>query len=440
MNMKKKLVAAALTLTLAVNSFCGISVNAEQKENSPSDKAIVTELANQLAEVENYVAASADLDDIWDDDLNLDDYWDDDKTSVEDSTGDLQIINMDGQLVSSLVPGNLKNMSDINKKKYATYLAYAPAGYGKDVVIPVKVKSRGALAYALAATYDEDVYYRLYSDKACTDMVYESDHVAFLEKAGTYYIKVGQYELAKEGESGFSLALGFVSGANGVLKNNSNLLGATFGTKSSVYYKFTVKQTTKVTIKIESDYTKYVTLCNSKKSAITNEEYISSADSKAVFGVAKGTYYIRVKATEGLVSITPKFTAMKSVAGPSKAKAGTIKVNGKTQNIVVLPGDSKKKYYYLKFYNPKNQKITVNVTSDFTSGKMEFDFYDTKNDSFGTRTIWSGLNEKNTFNPYVYSYTSNNGYKLPKGTYYIRFKKLDKKTAGTIQVNIKTKK
>ena len=179
---------------------------------------------------------------------------------------------------------------------------------------------------------------------------------------------------------------------------------------------------------------------NSKKKAITGEEYISGSESKVVFAVSKGTYYIRLKASKGLVSITPTFTAVSNASGPSKAKAGTMKMNGKTQNVVVLPGDSTKKYYYLKFYNPKNQKVYLNTNSSYTSGKMQIEFFNTKNSSFGSRTIWNGINEKNTFNPYVYTYTGNNGYKLPKGTYYVRFTKLDKKTAGIIQVNVKNKK
>lgn len=432
MRIKNKLVAAALSFTLAINAFCGISVNAAETESVTADQVVTMEETNELAGDTNSVEPLSDFDDFWDDD--------DSTESGRESVGELWITNLDGQSVSSLVASNIKNKTQLKgEKSYATYLVTVPEGYNQDVIIPVKVKTKGALAYALAAAYDDDVYYSLYKDAACTEGIYGSDW-AYLEKAGTYYIKVSKYELADEGDSQLAIALGLVSGANGVLKNNTNLVAAAFGTDSYIYYKFTVKSTSKVSIKIEAEYSKYVTLCNGKKTAITKEEYISSKDDKAVFAVGKGTYYIRVKATESIISITPKFTTMKSTAGPSKAKAGTIKVNGKTQNIAVLPGDSTKKYYYYKFYNPKNQKVYLNVTSNITSGKMEIAFYDSKNSKFGSSTIWNGLNEKNVYNPYVYSYSSNNGYKLPKGTYYIRFKKSEKKTSGTIQVNVKNKK
>lgn len=432
MRIMKKLVTVALSLTVAVSSFVGISVNAAEKESAPSDKVIAMESTSSLAEVKNCLATPADLDDLWDDDELLD--------LGDESIEEMKILNIDGQPVSNIVPSAIKTMKQVDKKDYAKFIATVPQGYNRDVIIPVKVKTKGVLAYALAASYKDDVYYQLYKDKKCTKSIYTSKNVAYLDKAGTYYIKVAKYDLADEGESQFAIAAGFISGANAVLKNKTNLLSVAFGTDSYVYFKFTVNTKSKIAVKVEADYSKYVTLCNSKKTAITNEEYISSAEPKAVYAVPKGTYYIRVKAVESLLSITPTFTPIKSVAGPSREKAGTLKMNGKTQNIAILPGDSKKTYYYLKFYNPKNQKVYLNVTSDITSGKMKLDFYDTKKTSFGTNTIYDGLNKKNRYNPYVYSYTSNNGYRLPKGTYYIRFSKAEKKTSGTIKINIKNKK
>lgn len=416
MKINKKLVAIILSLSLAVMPFSGISVNATQKETTPFVQETTVE-AYAASEDSWYTDATSDL-----------------------TVAEMQIIDMDGLQVSETVPSVLKKKSDISQEKYTKYMIYAPEGYEQDVIIPVKLKSKGILNYALAAAYDSDLYYSLYSDLACTKFISSYDNMAFIEKAGTYYIKIGKYDLANEGDSRISLVMGFINGANAVLKNNTNLISAAFGTDKSVYFKFTVNKTSKLTFKIGSEYGKYITLCNSKKKAITGEEYISGSESKVVFAVSKGTYYIRLKASKGLVSITPTFTAVSNASGPSKAKAGTMKMNGKTQNVVVLPGDSTKKYYYLKFYNPKNQKVYLNTNSSYTSGKMQIEFFNTKNSSFGSRTIWNGINEKNTFNPYVYTYTGNNGYKLPKGTYYVRFTKLDKKTAGIIQVNVKNKK
>ena len=74
----------------------------------------------------------------------------------------------------------------------------------------------------------------------------------------------------------------------------------------------------------------------------------------------------------------------------------------------------------------------------FTSGKMQFEFLNAKNSSFGKRTIYNGINKKNVYTPYTYT-SGSSSKTLPKGTYYIKFKKLDKKTSGIIQVNVKNK-
>ena len=154
--------------------------------------------------------------------------------------------------------------------------------------------------------------------------------------------------------------------------------------------------------------------------------------------VPKGTYYFKVRKSEEVFCVSATYTTVSNAGMTNKSKAGTLKVNGSTRNIVILPGDSTGKTYYMKFYNPKKQKITLNVTSSYTSGKVQFQFTDAKNSSFGTRTIYNGINKKNAYIPYTYG-NGTNSKMLLKGTYYIKIKKLDKKTSGIIQVNIKNK-
>lgn len=300
------------------------------------------------------------------------------------------------------------------------------------------MKAKGALALAAASEAGNELSAYVYSDSACKKMCSVSDDLYYLPKATTYYIKVYTYSLEQDVDNMIAVVLGFVSGANAELKNKSNVISASFGSNSPIYYKMVISKTSKVTVRFDAKYSTYVTLCNSKKSAITHEEYVYSSVGRAVYVVPKGTYYLKVKKSKEAFSVASVFTPVSNAAPSSKSKAGTLKVNGSTRNILVCPADSTGRTYYMKFYNPKRQKITLNVTSSFTSGKIEFQFLDSKNSSFGTRTIYNGINKKNVYTPYTYT-TGSSQKTLPKGTYYIKFKKLDKKSSGIIQVNVKNK-
>ena len=67
---------------------------------------------------------------------------------------------------------------------------------------------------------------------------------------------------------------------------------------------------------------------------------------------------------------------------------------------------------------------------------MLFDLYDSAGKSFGVDYIYSGVDKEESFEVYVGDEYSER--MLPKGTYYLKFKKVEKKTSGMIQVNITT--
>lgn len=461
MKIRKKILSAILSLSMIAASFSGMGIlAASQQDNLPyadmqslakkvADAASVeTELVANTYEVTDAPAttevpvttetpvtviptitpsASPEI-----------------TVSPQPTQAAMGIYNTDGTVVKVPAPYYYTKLSQLDNPKYNTYIVKVPLGYTKDVVIPIKVKSKGALIYALGAQYtDVDLsYYSLYSDAKCTKFISASENTAFVPKAGTYYIKVSRTYLSKAGDSYILAAFSFVSGADSVIKNKSKLVTCIVDYNTPYYYKMTVTKTTKLTFSITADYSVNATLCNNKKVAITNETYISSADTankELTYVVPKGTYYLKMKSPRGFIGTSATFTTVSNAAGTSKAKAGTLKVNGKTRNILMLPAESTKHVYYMKVYNPKRQAIYLNVTSNFSSGKMQLEFIDSKGDSYGKKIIYDGIREKQSFYAYQTSYTSSSK-TLPKGTYYIKFTKLDKKTSGMIQINIKNKK
>lgn len=418
MNMKKKLIATVLGFSLAVSSFTSIQakeVNVAEKKTS----AIETIMKGAVS----INPQSSELA----------------PTETPSTEAKIYIYDQRGKNVSSMTPFHYTKRAQIEKKQFTAYSAVIPQGYSNPAVLPVKVKAKGALVAAAANELGQEMnIYEVYADEACKKHIGVRGDFVYLPKAGTYYIKFNTYQFLRDQDTKIAVVLGFVSGENVELKNKSYAFSSTVGKNAPIYYKVKVTKTSKLTFKVDSEYSSYVTLCNSKKLAITSEEYIFANEGKAVYVVPKGTYYFKVRKSEEVFCVSATYTTVSSAGMTSKSKAGTLKVNGSTRNILILPGDATGKTYYMKFYNPKKQKITLNVTSSYTSGKVQFQFTDAKNSSFGTRTIYNGINKKNAYIPYTYG-NGTNSKMLLKGTYYIKMKKLDKKTSGIIQVNIKNR-
>ena len=417
--MKKRLLAAVLSFTLAIAPISGVKaqgISSAQKNMTASISGAVVDVRTMSAITE--------------------------APTQEEPGKELKvgIYDKDGSNVSAATPYALTKKSQIDNPKVNSYEVMVPAGYSKDALIPVKVKSRGALFLGVLNGFGSEVSIsRIYKEAACVNYTYVSQNVAYIPSAGTYYIKIDKYNFSGGAEHSFLAQFAFVSGANTELKNKTNVINATFGQKSPLFYKMSVKKTTKIVVSINLEYSGYATLCNAKKAALTSEEYVYSKGDKLVYVVPKGTYYLKIKSMQGFVSTTATYVAVSNSAGASKAKAGTLKVNGQTKNILICPKDSASRAYYLKFNNPKRQTIKLNVKSSYTSGKVQLEFYDAKGTKFGSKcTIYNGVGRKNVYTPYSYTYGSS-AKKLPKGTYYIKVKKIDKRTSGIIEVNVKNK-
>lgn len=455
MKMKKKLIAAVLSLSLAVSPVSGISAQSAAKTNAgtvESMQDMIRYAAEGMMKDKESTAGFCAVSEV--PAAQSPAVTASPVTSVITQTPavtvtpsptasaetSVAIFNEDGQIVKVPAPYIYESMSQLVEPSYNKYEIKVPSNYGKHVVVPIKVKSRGALIYAVVSMNNTQAanYYKLYSDAACTKSIATEDNTAYLSKAGTYYIKVDSTVLSETGESILTAAFAFVSGGDRQLKNKSDVLTTTFGTSKPVYYKMKVTKPTKIAISFSTDYKTYGTLCNSKKTALTVQSTIEEND-KLVYVVGKGTYYLKVKSKKGFIALSSTFTTVSNAASASKSKAGTLKLNGSTRNALVLPEDSTSRNYYLKFYNPKNQKVYLNVTTSFSSGSVKIEFVDSKGTSYGSKKIASGITIRNVYNPYVYGAYSASSRILPKGTYYIKLTKTQKKASGIVQINVKNK-
>lgn len=352
----------------------------------------------------------------------------------------IKISTLEGKTVSSTAPYYYTNVSQMMDEEYSFYNVDVSAGYPKAAVVPVKVKAKGILLLSAVKYPKTSITMKyIYSDAACTKKIAVSNSIAYLPKAATYYIKIDKSQISQTEDNRFAIVLGHVSGENRVIKNKSDVIASSAGTSSPVYFKVTVKKTTKLTLGVYSDLKGTAALCNGKKVPITHETSISKNGGVHVYVVSKGSYYFKVKCSKGLFSVTADLATVSNGSGTSKAKAGTLKINGSAKNILLYTAAPSSRGYYLKFYNPKKQKINMYVTSSFSSGKVKLDFIDTKHTDFGkAASITSGVNQKRVYRTFI-GKNSDKVKTLPKGTYYIRIQKLDKKTSGIIQVNIKNK-
>ena len=455
MKMKKKILSVILSLSLAVAPFSQVSASEVSKSQSEPIVHMEEQVESVVQNVVSYAENKASLCEVTDTLAETPVTTEtpvvtetptvtESPTQAPTTTPTVTYYNEDGKAVKVLTPFYYTKRSQLEKLSVNYFDIKVSASYEKDVVIPVKVKSKGALVYVLVDSYtaEEMSNYRLYSDAACTKSIYTSNNVAYVPKAGTYYIKLPHYYLYDEQDTMMLAGCSFVSGSDVQLKNKVEVISAIVKSSTPIYYKVVTTKPTKLTFTVTADWSATVTLCNSKKKAITNDTYLYSSDTekgaKTVYVVGKGTYYFKVKSSQGVIATKAVLTTVSNASGTSKAKAGTLKVNGKTRSVLMLLGETTKRNYYFKFYNPKKQKIFVNVTSSFSSGKAQFQFYDSKGDCFGTRYIYDGINEKNSYQTYVSSYGSSVK-TLPKGTYYVKFNKVDNKTSGILQVKITTK-
>lgn len=306
----------------------------------------------------------------------------------------------------------------------------------KNIVVPIKMDYKGQLTVLLEGkSVPAGIDVTLYSDSACTSKVGYSRYLTSSSMSDTLKVSVpqkGTYYL-EFNMSSYSKADGMVtitpyslSSEQKTLKNKQWAGSHYYSYDTSIDHKITV--TKPGYIKVEgassSGYSVYVTLCNSKKAAFSDQIYLSSSkDYSTYFAVKKGTYYIKAKSSDDY-KLRYSFTEVKDSAASTKAKAVTI-AKGKTKSGLILSEDSVNKVDWYKISISKKQKLSFDVSAK-SCDSIKFEVVPAS-----SRVILFG----STFYLYdVYAGTYGTKDSMPAGTYYIKVTKTDKTSSGTYSI------
>lgn len=202
---------------------------------------------------------------------------------------------------------------------------------------------------------------------------------------------------------------------------------------NTVYHKLKVKSSGALVVTGNTVYNWgtggiSVSLCNSKYQVIDSSSYgayVNAANEKTqVYGVKKGTYYLKVSGKTNYVLATG-FKKWTDKGGNSKKKAKTVKVN-QTFKGVMPAGENKTDWYKFKVTKNKKMKLTVSAEGN---GGIQFTVYG------------PGLSKSGSYAGSCYN-TTREGWlcrgskkvKASKGTYYVKVTRSSKKVSGVYSI------
>lgn len=318
------------------------------------------------------------------------------------------------------------------------------AGY-KEVVVPIEIPCKGVFKMDVSATgLSQSVTVGLYSDADCKNQVGYSGYLynvgltdtleAKVVTKGTYYIKA--YYSYDSGESDVSLLVKpyIYSGEDKTLVNKKWIGTSPIDYNEIIYHKIVVDKTGY--IKVEgmtegfANALDNVILCDSKKSVMSESQYLSSNSNEntTYFAVKKGTYYISVKNGDAY-KLKYTFTAVTDKGGATQAKATNIK-KGSTIKGLIQATDKTTKYDWYKITLTKKQKINLDIIAR-ANERLAFKVIPAnKNTIIFGDTFYSNRN-----NEEVVNFTSKDSFN--KGTYYIRVSKTSKNASGYYAIKFK---
>lgn len=317
-------------------------------------------------------------------------------------------------------------------------------GYS-EVIVPVEMPYKGIFKLDTTATgLSKSITVGLYSDPECKNQVGYSSYLyntdladtlkATIVTKGTYYIKA--YYTYGVGESDVSLIVKpyIYSGEDKTLTNKKWTGTSPIDYNQVIYHKIVIDKSGY--IKVEGMAEGFVNalgnvvLCDSKKTAISDAEYLSSNinENTTYFAVKKGTYYISVKNSSDY-KLKYTFTAVTDKGGASQAKATNIK-KGATVKGLVQATDKTTKYDWYKITLTKKQKISLDIIAR-ANERLTFKIIPANKNTiiFGDNIYSKENNEE------VTKFTSADSFN--KGTYYIRVSKSVKSGSGYYAIKFK---
>lgn len=300
--------------------------------------------------------------------------------------------------------------------KYNTWSAMAPGYNYRQMYAKVSVTSNGYIGVAQQNTKGYNMTVDLCNS---AKNVLVSKGIA-VNKVYYYPVKKGTYYIRTQGIGDAIATVKYVTTGNFSASQNKQTTVPLLG-ETTFDVKFKAEKTGLLNLTQYNNTSWYVTLLNSKKTALSNSLWNWGGVSS--FAVKKGsTYYFRINASIGSDDRTLSYSISGASASKntSKKKAITLK-KGKKKTIVILPGD--KKLHYFKIKITKKKKLNLSFTS-IGHGSFSYDLI-----KGGKRVA---IIRSGTTGP-VKSIS-----KLSKGTYYFRVK-LDTKDKSSGKFTLKLK-
>ena len=256
-----------------------------------------------------------------------------------------------------------------------------------------------------------------------------------ITKDGAYTVT---YELSRSKsdpqEISFDVTYFEVLNKQQTLKNGKAATGyLSYNLKESLF-KVTIEETGYISVNMKSanEYASgYVAFLDSKKKEIQKEEYVNvSKGDTMYYGVKKGTYYIKVRSSMGVYSISYSFHKVKDNGAAKKDKATVLKVGGKESTGIILADSKETTADWFKFTLKESTKIAIKISGN-TNNTIRFEI-----ESDSVKFLWNNLKITNVRKEDTGTLTK----ALPKGTYYIKVYKGTYGTSGNYSIQIQKEK
>lgn len=318
--------------------------------------------------------------------------------------------------------------------------------YGK--IIPIYISGKGTLELKLnLVNITNRTKWSIFADSACenlymgykylwADDMPTVEYIDFKAK-GTYYLRIDCSE--PDNTIFTNLQMRFFPYADINIKSGQSLIY--FRKSDDVYdFKFKAEKTGLATFAVSYSSSTYVTLLDSNKKAISEEEIMSPEERNNTFSFAvkKGnTYYLRTKTsgigmtgtnatgTNNLHTIRLTNSAYKYKGGSKRSKAIMIKYKKSVKGL--LASGDKAKFYKIKL---KKGKIPVLKIDGLVSGWLKIQLLNKKGKVVDSTNYIGG---KKVF-------TISRSKKLKKGTYYIKVSRKNLKSSGYFTIKNLQKK
>ncbi|MCQ4635677.1 pre-peptidase C-terminal domain-containing protein [Anaerovorax odorimutans] len=302
-------------------------------------------------------------------------------------------------------------------------------GFSQAVYLP----SKGTLILA-AYNYPESsksVRFGLFKESSMANQIASGNYYGTINQggsagivfkvpaAGTYYIGAYSTDFATSPQPfvvGVNMSAGFISGVDRTITSGSTIAVGQKDAQTN-YFKFKATQTGYLSVDCSESYNK-ITLCNSKKKALSNA---TNAGWTPTYGVKKGTtYYVKVAAGSNYYGGYQFYVTNKKItekSGKKKSKAVTIKKK-KTKKGTIIAGSSQADWYKFKLSGKKKFTLTMKGA---TNNTLKVAIYKKNGKKVGKASKFPYNGKKLTITPYG---------KLAKGTYYIKVYRGTKTSSG----------